>query len=174
MFHLYGCRLLFLVALCLILAGAASAQTNVGVINTQKALLDSAEMKKAQADLEAKFRPRQEEMAKLQKELEEIRKQLDTLAGKLTQEAQADLTIQGQRKQREFQRLGEDLRADVDRERSDILRKTGGQMREIVAKLAEEKGLDIVIDLSNTVYVKPALDLTKEATAAYDRAHPAP
>jgi len=29
-----------------------------------------------------------------------------------------------------------------------------------------------VIDTSTTLYVKPALDLTAEATAAYDKAHP--
>jgi outer membrane protein len=38
------------------------------VINTQKALLETEEIKKAQLDLEAKFKPRQDEMVKLQKE----------------------------------------------------------------------------------------------------------
>jgi outer membrane protein len=33
--------------------------------------------------------------------------------------------------------------------------------------------LDVIIDVSNTVYFKPALDITKDATAAYDKAHPA-
>jgi outer membrane protein len=45
-------------------------------------------------------------------------------------------------------------------------------MQTVVQKLAEERGLDVVIDVSNTVYFKPTLDLTKEATAAYDKAFP--
>jgi outer membrane protein len=144
----------------------------VAIMNTQAALVETAEIKKAQADLEAKFKPRQEQMARLQKELETIQQQLQTLGDKLTPQAQADLTTQGQRKQRDLQRLSEDVQADVERERNDILTKSGGRMQQIVAKLAEEKGLDIVIDVSNAVYFKPALEITKEAAAAYDKAYP--
>ena len=46
-------------------------------------------------------------------------------------------------------------------------------MQDVVKKMAEERGLDVVIDVSNTIYYKPALELTKEATAAYDKAYPA-
>jgi outer membrane protein len=83
------------------------------------------------------------------------------------------MVAQGQRKQRELQRAGEDLQAEVDRERQEILGRSSERMQDIVKKLAEEKGLDIVIDVSNTIYFKPALDITKEATAAYDKSYPA-
>jgi outer membrane protein len=150
----------------------AAAQSKIAIINMQQALLATAEMKKAQADLEAKFKPRQEAMNKLQRDLEEIQKQLQTMGDKLTQQAQQDLTIQGQRKQRELQRIGEDLQAEVDFERNTILGKGGRQLADVVRKMAEEKGLDVVIDVSNTVYFKPALELTKDATDAYDKAYP--
>jgi outer membrane protein len=45
-------------------------------------------------------------------------------------------------------------------------------MQEIVKKMAEERGYDVVVDVSNTVYYKPGLEITKEATAAYDKAFP--
>lgn len=155
------------------LASTAVAQVKVGIINTQKALLDTAELKKAQADLEAKFKPRQDAMEKAQKEIQAIQQQLQANAGKLTPQAEQDYQIQGQRKQRELQRLGEDLQADVDRERNDILAKSGQRMQAIVQKVAEEKGLDLVLDVSQAVYFKPVLELTADATAAYDKAHPA-
>ena len=172
MFRLSGSLIVLLAGACLLSTGRATAQIKVAILNTQQALLDTAEIKKAQADLEAKFKPRQEEVARIQKELEDIQRQLQTLGDKLTQEAQADLNIQGQRKQRELRRLGEDLQADVDRERNGILGKSSQRMQEIVSKIAEEKGLDVVIDVSNTVYFKPALDITKEVTSAYDKAYP--
>ena len=46
-------------------------------------------------------------------------------------------------------------------------------MQEVVKKLAEEKGIDVVVDISNTVYFKPALEMTTESIAAYDKAYPA-
>ena len=47
-------------------------------------------------------------------------------------------------------------------------------MAAIVKKMAEDKGLDLVVDVSNpiAIYYKPAMDLTAEATAAYDKAYP--
>jgi outer membrane protein len=162
-------------AVCLVLvfaAAAAFAQSKVGVINLQRAVLETAEIKKASVDLEAKFKPRQQEMEKVQKELQAIQEKLQTNAGKLTPQAQADLNIEGQRKQRELQRLGEDLQQDVDRERNEILSSSGQKMQQVVKQLSEAKGIDIVVDVTNTVYFKPALELTAEAIAAYDKAYP--
>jgi len=160
-------RLIILIAAS---AAVAAAQTKVGVLNSQKAVLDTAEIKKAQAELEAKYKPRQDQMAKLQKELQDIQTQLQ--GGKLNENAAQDLNLEGQRKQRELQRIQEDLQADVDRDRTEILQRTGGRMQDVVKKIADEKGLDVVIDSANTIYFKPALDLTTEATAAYDKAYP--
>jgi outer membrane protein len=149
------------------------AQTKVAVINLQRAVLETAEIKKASAELEAKYRPRQQRVEALNKELQDIQRQLQTMGDKLTPQAQQELATQGQRKQREAQRLVEDLQGDVDRERNDILSKASQQMQEVVKKLADEKGWDVVVDISNTVYFKPTLEITAEAIAAYDRSHPA-
>ena len=46
-------------------------------------------------------------------------------------------------------------------------------MTDVVKKLAEEKGLDLVVDTSSALYFKPALDITNDAIAAYDKAYPA-
>jgi len=162
---------MFVLTFSLLAACGAFAQAKVGVVNSQAALAETAEIKKAQADLEAKYKPRQDQMVKIQKDLEGINQQL-SLGDKLTPQAQADLNTQGTRKNRDLQRLQEDMQADVDRERNEIIVRSGQRMVQIVQKMAEEKGLDVIIDASNTIYMKPALDLTKDATAAYDKAYP--
>lgn len=148
-----------------------AAQTKYAVINSQKAVAETAELKKAQAELEAKYRTRAQALEKVQRELQDIQAQLEN-AGKLSPEGVQELQSRGQRRQREAQRLSEDLQADVDRDRNEILQRAAGRMQEIVKKLAEAKGLDMVVDISNTVYFKPALELTTEATTEYDKAHP--
>jgi len=166
-------RLLVVSSALLAAASAVSAQSKVAIINLQRAVLESAEIKKASTDLEARYRPRQQQVEKLQKDLQALQQNLQTNAGKLTPAAEADLTAQGQRKQREMQRLTEDLQADVDRERQDILGRSSQRMQAVVKKLAEAKGLDVVVDVSNTVYFKPDLEITTEAIAAYDKENPA-
>lgn len=147
------------------------AQTKVAIINTQKAVADTQEIKKAQAALEAKYRPRTQTIQSLQRDLQSIEQQLR--AGNVAPDKEAQLRSEGTRKQRELQRLSEDLQGDVDRERQEVLGKAGQQMQDVVRKVAELKGFDVVMDIGNTLYFKPALDLTAEATAAYDQAHPA-
>src|SRR5438105_4515672 len=94
-------------------ASAASAQLKVAVVNTQKALAESDELKKASAAVEAKYKPRQDEVTKLQSDLQSIEQQLNS--GKLNPQATADLQGQGARKQRDLQRLSDDLQQDFDR-----------------------------------------------------------
>ena len=153
------------------LASVATAQTKIAIVNIQKAMADSDELKKASAAVEAKYKPRQDEITKLQNDLQSIQQQLNS--GKISEQAAADLQAQGQRKQRDLQRLSDDLQQDFERERQDILGRSSQKMQQVVGKLAEEKGFDIVIDVTQTVYFKPALDITAEATAAYNKAYPA-
>ena len=163
----------FAPVLCLLLGltGLAQAQSKVAIINFQKAVGDTDEMKKTTAAIEAKYKPRQDAMAKLQAELQSIDQQINS--GKLNQNAIAELTLQGQRKQRDAQRLQEDLQAEFDRDRQDILGKAGEKMQKIVTQVAEAKGLDVVIDTTQAVYFKPALDITADAVAAFNKANPA-
>jgi outer membrane protein len=160
------------------LAGAASApaalaQAKVAIVNLQRAVLESDETKKAAAELEAKYKPRQQAAQKIEQELQGIQQQLQTGQGKLTQQAEADLTATGQRRQRELQRVADDLQADVERDRNDILQKSSAKMQGVIKKLAEEKGLDVVVDTQVTIYFKAALEITTEAIAAYNKANPA-
>jgi outer membrane protein len=45
-------------------------------------------------------------------------------------------------------------------------------MLEVIRKIAEAKSIDLVVDVATTVYFKPALDITAEATEAYNKAYP--
>jgi len=168
-----GIRLLAASCALLATASAGSAQVKVAIINLQRAVLESAEIKKASTELEAKYKPRQLAIEKLQKEIQALQQNLQSNAGKLTPQAEADITAQGQRKQRELTRFTEDLQADAERERNDILGRSSQRMQEVVKKLAEEKGIDVVVDIANTVYFKPALEITTESITAYDKAYPA-
>ncbi|MGA3040017.1 MAG: OmpH family outer membrane protein [Bryobacteraceae bacterium] len=155
------------------LSKAGLGQTKVAIVSMQRAVLGCAEIKQASKAMEDKYKPRQQEMEKLQRELTGIQQQLQTNAGKLTPAAEADLNAQGQHKQRELQRLNDDLQADVTAERNEILGASGKRMREVIQKLAEEKGVDVIVEEQSALFFKPALDLTADAIAAYDKAYPA-
>ncbi len=150
----------------------APAQSKIGVVNFQKALIDTAEAKKASNDLSAKFKPQTDEYEKANRDLNDIQTMLQTSQGKLSAAKQVDLESQAQHKQREVERLKEDLDADVEKERNETVQRLGSRMTEVVGKLMEEKGLEVIIDTAAVVTYKGAIDLTADATAAYDKAYP--
>jgi outer membrane protein len=163
-------RLARLVLLAAAAVAAASAQLKIGIINSQQAVFGTAEFKKWRGQEETKFKPRQDQLAKLQKDLSDLQAQLQS--GKLSQQGEQELQMQAQRKQREGQRMQQDYQEDLEREQNEILQRIGGRMRELVTKLADAKGLDVVFDSQSIIHYKPALDLTTDAVAEYDKAYP--
>jgi outer membrane protein len=159
-----------LLAAALTVTSAHAQAFKVAIVNAQKAVADTQEIKKAQADLSQKYQPRQQEIEKLQADLQQIQGELQ--GQNLTPAKEQELTFDGQQKQKKLQRLSQDLQQDFNQDRADVLGRAGQHMQEVIKKLAEEKGLDVVIDTSNTLYFKPALDMTAAATSAYDKAYP--
>jgi outer membrane protein len=149
----------------------AAAQMKIGVVNFQRAVLATAEMKKASLELTAKYKPDQDKLAKLQQEMADIQAKLQD--PKTNPASAQDMQLDGQRKQREAQRMSEDLQAQAESDRNEILQRGAQRMTDVVKKLADEKGLDLVVDTANAIFFKPALEITEEAIAAYDKAYPA-
>jgi outer membrane protein len=170
MFRSLAIRAGFVLLVLAPLATVASAQLKIAVVNVQKAMIDSDELKKTSAEVEAKYKPKQDELLKMQQDLQSIQTQLQS--NKLSPQAQADLQLQGSRKQRDAQRLSDDLQQEFDRDRQDILGKAAQKMNDVIKKLAEAGGYDVVIDVSQALYFKPALDITADALAAYNKAYP--
>jgi outer membrane protein len=148
----------------------ANAQLKVGVINFQRSVLETAEMKKASAQLVAKYKPRQDQLQKLQMDLADIQARIQN--PQTPPATAADLQIEGTRKQREAQRITEDSQAEAERDRNEILQRGSQRMTEVVKKMATDLGYDVVIDIGNAVFFKPGLEITQDATAAYDKAYP--
>lgn len=157
----------------LALASLAPAQSKVAIIDMREAVNATAEVKKVVSALEARVKPKQAEAEKLTREIQDIQAKLQSLQGKLTPQGEQELVGQGQRKQRELQRLQEDINAELEREQQDIGTRALQRMRDVVKKLAEEQQYDMVVDVGQTIYFKPALTITKSAIEAYDKAYPA-
>jgi len=167
-----GLKALMACSALFVFSQIAPAQTKVAVINLQQAVFATAEIQHDNLAMQAKYKPRTDEAQKLQADISNISQQLQAGAGKLSPQAEADLNAEGTRKQRDLQRLNEDLQADVDRDRNDILTKASQKMTAIVKSIAERSGYDLVVDTATTLYFKPAMDITKEATAEYNKAYP--
>ena len=167
-----GLRPVFVCSALLALAQAAPAQVKIAVINLQTAVMKTAEIQKADADLQAKLKPEKDRGDKLQADLVALQNQAQANGSKMTEQQQEDLQAEGQRKNREYQRIVQELQEAGDAARQDVLPKATQRMVEVVKKLAQEKGYDLVVEATVTYFNKDGMDITADATAAYDKAYP--
>ena len=162
------------VALLVGLSATASAQAplKIGVVSLQKALEGTAELKQAELDLRAKFGPRQDQIAEMEKDVAKMQQDYSGNQGKYNEAALAELGQKIQRRQVQLQRNSQALQDEVNRDRQDVLQRIGKNLQDVIKKVAGEKGLDLVVDSTAALFSKPAMDISADVTAAYDVAFP--
>ena len=168
-------RILFAAAVCVtgLMSLPAMAQSKIGVIDFQRAIVDTAEFKKAYTGIEAKYKPMQDQLQKTQQELSDIETTLRSSQGQLSQAGAAELQAKGQRKQTQVERLQTDLQEEFEAARDAALRLVGNRMAEVLKKVLDDKQLDIIIDTQALRASRTTMDVTDVAIAAYNAAHPA-
>jgi outer membrane protein len=151
---------------------AAQAPLKVGVVSLQKALEGTAELKQAEIDLRTKFGPRQDQLAEMEKDLAKMQQDYSGNQGKYNDAALAELNQKIQRRQLQLQRNSQALQEEVNRDRQDVLQRIGKNLQDVIKKVADEKGLDLVVDSTAALFSKPAMDISADVTVAYDKAFP--
>jgi outer membrane protein len=152
----------------------AAAQGKIGVINIQRAIGDTAEGKKAFADLSKKYQPRQQELQRLQQEIQAINDQLSKQAATLSDDEQRRLSRDLEDKQKLLKRSTEDAQSDFATDRDEAIRRIGQKMVQIISEYAQQNGYSLVVDDAQipVYYASKDLDLTEEIVKRYDAANP--
>ena len=119
---------------------AAHAQGKIGVININAAIASTAEGKKAIADLQKKYQPRQQELERLQKEIQAIQDQLSKPTPALSDEEQRRLSRDLEDKQKLLKRSTDDAQSDFNADRDEAIRRIGQKMVRIIGDYAPQNG----------------------------------
>jgi outer membrane protein len=153
---------------------AVHAQNKIGVININAAIASTAEGKKAIADLQTKYQPRQQELERLQKEIQADQDQLSKPAPALSDEEQRRLSRDLEDKQKLLKRSTDDAQSDFNADRDEAIRRIGQKMVRIIGDYAPQNGFILVIDSAQIpiYYAVKDIDLTAEIVKRYDAANP--
>lgn len=153
--------------------GVAEAATpepvRIGVVDMQAAIVQSTRGQKAQAQLKAEndakakeFNAREEEVRKLQADLEKQKAVLSQAALREKEE-----TIQ--RRVRELRRTGEDLQRDIQKREAELVGEIQKDLMQVIAEYGKEKGYSVILERSGAVwYVGERADFTKDIIDRYN------
>jgi len=157
-------------------APPAAAPTKVAIINIQATLLQTAEGKKAAAELSAKYDARKTALQKRSADLQAKVDQLRKGAATMSDEARAKLMRDNDAENKALQRDGEDLNADINQDQEKVTNELGAKIMEVVQQYATANGFVMVLDVSNpqtpVLWHNPATDITNDIIKLYDQAHP--
>jgi len=153
-------------------APAGPAPTKIGIINIELAIVGSNEGQRDFAALQKRFEPKQNELTTLSKEVDDLKKQLNTQGDKLNDDARATLVKNIEAKQKSLQRSLEDAQNDFQNQQKELANQIGRKMLGVLDKYAKDRGFAVILDVSNpqsgVLWAGASTDVTKDIVDAYN------
>ena len=158
-------------ALSALPAGAAVAQSKIGVVQIERIVRDSAAAVRAQKKLEAEFAKREGELTKQSDALKRMQDELEkdgvTMSENVRRNKERDFNDQS----REFQRKQREYREDVNQRRNEELAQVIDQANRVIRQIAESDKYDII--LQEAAYANPRIDITDKVIKMMESKPPA-
>jgi outer membrane protein len=151
-------------------AAEIPAVRKLAMVDMQRVLNETKAGVRARNELETSSKAKQDKVDKKRKKLEADAGKLKSLAGDKLVAAQETL----QRESMELQQMMMTLEQELGDQHNKMLEKMYKNAQEIVAKVAKEKTIDLVIvrDAMTVIYAKDGLDITSDVVKLYDAKHP--
>jgi outer membrane protein len=151
---------------------APTGTSKVGIIDVQGAIVSSNEGQREFLNLQKKFDPKRAELETLNKEVEDLKKQLNTQGDKLNDDARNNLVKQVESKQKILQRNYEDANNDITAQQNEIANRIGQKMMEVLDKYAKDNNYGVILNVSGqqnaVIWAGPSTDLTAAIVEAYN------
>jgi len=148
--------------------------TKVGIINIQGAILASNEGRRDLEALDKKFDPKRTELQNLNKEIEDLKKQLSTQGDKMNEDARGTLVRSLEAKQKAMQRASEDAQNDYQQQQAEVAQRILQKMAPLIDKFAKDNQYAVLMDVSQPWPQGPVLwfgantDVTKQVVDLYN------
>ena len=167
-------RVLSLVLALLAIALPVSAQTmRVGVVDTQRAVMETEDGLRMQATLKKVFDSRQRELDKKQEDLQKERDDIDKQRDVLSKVALAKRMDKWQREMVQLQTVFVEYNKELQKKQGELTQPIFQKAMGIIRRLATQEGFDIVVDKQAVPYSRSDLDVTDRVITMYNQGAPA-
>jgi outer membrane protein len=147
----------------------AAAQTmKVAGVDVQRAVMQTEDGLRAQANLKKLFDSRQQELNRKQTELAKQKDELAKQQKVLSQAAFAKLVDDWQKQMNDLQGVFMEYNKELEKKQKEITDPIFEKVLMIVKRLATTENYDLVVDKNTTAYVRSDLDLTDKCIQIYN------
>lgn len=154
-------------------APAVSTPSNIAVINFNAAVLGTAEAQRSMGALQKKYAPREQELQKLNDDIEATKKSLNDAAAKLT-DAERNQKLQDLgTKVKQLQREAEDFKNDSQAESQRAFQQVAQKVLSLLQEFSRQHGYAAVVEQGTETapvvwYTATNVDITDQLIKSYD------
>jgi outer membrane protein len=146
---------------CFLIASFASAKDlKIGTVDLQKLFKAYPGYKTAEKKLKALASKKQKELSEPEGELTDLQKELEGSGSVLSSKEKKKKATQYQEKLKDYTILQKQMQMELAAKQDEMVAGILDEVKGIVADVAKDKGVDLVLDAEKTVYVNGGVDLT--------------
>lgn len=156
------------------MGAAQEPPVKIGFVDVERAIATVDEGKARLGDLREWARPREEELARLGREIETLRSEIATKRGSVSEEALAELNRRLVSRQREFEDRQRVARRDFEERQAVVLKEMGEKLTTVITQYADSNRYTAVFILepNQLVYLANSADLTNTVIKLYNEKYP--
>lgn len=152
----------FLVALVLTVCGANAFAdgAKIGVVDLQKIMQTSSQMKAIQQKLENDFKPRRDKLVAMEEGLKKDMEKFKRDSAVMNQTQKKELEKKIVNTQRTFEREGQQYQQELSTAHNEAMEELYGKIRKAINKVAETEKYDLILQKDAAPFSVTKLDIT--------------
>jgi outer membrane protein len=148
-------------ALGLATGSASAADYKIGYVDVRKVVQQSEQAQQAKGELEDQVAERKTELESKREKIQTLQKELEKQGSLMSEDQKKAKQRKLQDAMREFRRLQQQAQEDLDTQKNQVLQDIYDQVFQIVNRIGEQEGFDLILTAPAAMYVAERVDLTQ-------------
>lgn len=148
--------------------GAFADDAKIGVVDLQKIMQTSSQMKGIQAKLEKEFKPRRDKLVAMEEGLKKDMEKFKRDSSVLSQTQKKDMERKIVATQQAFEREGQQYQQELSTAHNEAMEELYGKIRKAISKVAELDKFDLILQKDAAPFSVSKLDVTDRVIKQID------
>ncbi|HKJ72139.1 MAG TPA: OmpH family outer membrane protein [Gammaproteobacteria bacterium] len=140
---------------------AAAADYKIGYVDVRKVVQQSKQAQQAKGDLEKQVADRKSELKAKRDHIQSLQKELKQQGSLMSEDQKKAKQRKLQEAMREFRRLQQQAQDDLDTKKNQVLQDIYDQVSQIINRIGQKEGFDLILTGPAAMYVADRVDLTQ-------------
>jgi len=159
--HWWRAAALVVAAWALAAGPAAAAEYKIGYVNVGKVVQNSEQAQQAKGELEQEVADREAQLKSKRQAIQSLQKELKQQGSLMSEAQKKEKQRKLQEAMREFRRLQQQAQEDLDTQKNQVLQDIYDKVFQIVNRIGEQEGFDVILTDPAAMYVADRVDLTQ-------------